>query len=267
MTLLRRALRSAGAAVAILATASVAAFGFDRASGYATTSLNLRAGPGVDYPLVATIPDDARVDVYGCTNGYRWCDVGWRGNRGWAAGNYLQLDYQNSRRPVSNTAVLLGVPLLIFALDRYWDDNYEHRDFYASRHRYRGKGHDAYRDGRDGHGWDRTGHGRDRDGRDGHGRDHDGRDGDGGRGDDVTVRPQVPDTDRPAVQPAREPRGKSVQTRRDDTPRVQDRGGSDRGKSDRGGSDRGQGDTKRRGGDSGGAARCVPGGKGGDCSD
>ena len=38
--------------------------------------------------------------VYGCTTGYGWCDVRWSGNRGWASGQYLQMDYQSRRAPI-----------------------------------------------------------------------------------------------------------------------------------------------------------------------
>ena len=59
---------SAGAAAALPATAE--------------TPLNLRAGPGIRFPVVGTVPPGATVDVRGCTRG--WCRVGFHGERGFA---------------------------------------------------------------------------------------------------------------------------------------------------------------------------------------
>ncbi|MGJ3261794.1 MAG: SH3 domain-containing protein [Salinarimonas sp.] len=52
-----------------------------------TTALNLRAGPGVAYPVVAIMPAGQRVDLRGCEG--TWCFVVYRGALGWASGRYL----------------------------------------------------------------------------------------------------------------------------------------------------------------------------------
>ena len=43
--------------------------------GYATKSVNLRAGPARDYPVVFVATRGAPLQVLGCLNGYQWCDV------------------------------------------------------------------------------------------------------------------------------------------------------------------------------------------------
>ena len=50
--------------------------------GFASTSVNLRAGPGTGYPVIAVIPGGARVNIVGCLSNYAWCDVAWGRNRG-----------------------------------------------------------------------------------------------------------------------------------------------------------------------------------------
>ena len=46
--------------------------------------VNLRAGPGDDYPLVASSAPGQPLEVMGCTSGYGWCDVVLPdGLRGW----------------------------------------------------------------------------------------------------------------------------------------------------------------------------------------
>ena len=57
--------------------------------------LNLRAGPGTQYEVVATLPFDAQsVIVTDCQTidsyDYRWCNLSWNAASGWGYGRYLQ---------------------------------------------------------------------------------------------------------------------------------------------------------------------------------
>lgn len=52
-----------------------------------TTDLNLRSGPGTDYPIINAMPAGSQVRVFNCTGS--WCRVGWQGERGWASSSYL----------------------------------------------------------------------------------------------------------------------------------------------------------------------------------
>jgi len=72
----------AGAAAVLFTTGTAAA-----ATVVADTSLNVRSGPGIQYPVIAVIPDGAAVDATGCRNG--WCQVDYRGHVGWASQAYL----------------------------------------------------------------------------------------------------------------------------------------------------------------------------------
>ena len=80
---LKTTLLSAGSAL-ILSAGAVAA-----APAVAESSVNLRAGPGTQYPVVDTIPGGATVDVRGCTGS--WCRVNFNGEVGYASRNYLAL--------------------------------------------------------------------------------------------------------------------------------------------------------------------------------
>lgn len=55
----------------------------------AFTDLNLRAGPGVGYPIVGVIPANTPVTVAGCLAEESWCRVTLAGAEGWASGDYL----------------------------------------------------------------------------------------------------------------------------------------------------------------------------------
>ena len=74
-----------GAASALVLSAGAAA----AAPATAESPVNMRAGPGTQYEVVATIPGGATVDVAGCTGS--WCQVTFAGESGFASRSYLTL--------------------------------------------------------------------------------------------------------------------------------------------------------------------------------
>ena len=59
--------------VAALMTLSAACA--EAAPALATNNVNMRQGPGTNYPIVATIPGGSTVEVAGCQG--EWCTVVW----------------------------------------------------------------------------------------------------------------------------------------------------------------------------------------------
>lgn len=55
----------------------------------AWTDLNLRAGPGANYDVIAVIPASQSVVVDGCLDESNWCRVTMGEANGWASGDYL----------------------------------------------------------------------------------------------------------------------------------------------------------------------------------
>ncbi|MBP1849471.1 SH3 domain-containing protein [Rhizobium halophytocola] len=96
------------------------------------TSLNLRAGPSTQYPVVIALPAHADLTVYGCTAGTTWCDVSWGGNRGWVAASYIQVTY-DGRLTVVTPAVApaLGLTVVVFN-QAYWNSHYVGRPWYGN---------------------------------------------------------------------------------------------------------------------------------------
>lgn len=76
---------------ATVITTLLLAGGAQAQTGTATayTDLNLRAGPGVGYPIVGVIPANQPVEVAGCLAEASWCRVTAAGTDGWASGDYL----------------------------------------------------------------------------------------------------------------------------------------------------------------------------------
>ena len=78
-------LKMAGLAGALLLAGAGLADGADAAT--VRSELNLRAGPGTDYGVVAVMPAGAEVDVRDCSGA--WCRVAWGRAEGYVHADYL----------------------------------------------------------------------------------------------------------------------------------------------------------------------------------
>src|SRR3954452_24216056 len=74
------------AASALVLSAGVAA----AAPAIVESPLNLRAGPGPEYPVVGSLPGGATVDVAGCTGS--WCQVQFGRESGFASRSHLNME-------------------------------------------------------------------------------------------------------------------------------------------------------------------------------
>lgn len=124
----------------LAATAFVAAMalpGYAAAqNAMATADVNMRAGPGTRYPVVSTVPEDRRVTLHGCEQNFDWCDVSWRGERGWVFADYLDVSWRDRRSSVSDVGPRIDLPIVGFAMGDYWDQNYRDRSWYEERQRW-----------------------------------------------------------------------------------------------------------------------------------
>ncbi|HET7714495.1 MAG TPA: DUF1236 domain-containing protein [Bauldia sp.] len=60
--------------------------------GYSTAHLNLRTGPGTQYPVVGVMEYNTQADITGCLSDWSWCSVNVAGLSGWASAEYLVID-------------------------------------------------------------------------------------------------------------------------------------------------------------------------------
>jgi len=71
------------AAIALPATAHAAIV------ASAVTPLNVRSGPGPQYPVIGAIPANGKATIIGCIDGSLWCQVSVAGKQAWAYSKYL----------------------------------------------------------------------------------------------------------------------------------------------------------------------------------
>ena len=74
--------RVAACAAAVCAVVAVSVQGAAAAPALATNNVNMRQGPGTNYPIILTIPGGSNVDVGGCQE--QWCAVSFGGQNGYA---------------------------------------------------------------------------------------------------------------------------------------------------------------------------------------
>lgn len=124
-----RALWSLLAAIAVSWPLAVSA----QLGAITTQPANMRAGPDRNFPLVAWLPGGAAVNVVGCTDGWRWCDVTSGFNRGWVYARFLSMGFQNQPTMVLSSGAMLGVPLISFSVNTYWGAHYRSRPWWDNR--------------------------------------------------------------------------------------------------------------------------------------
>ena len=101
---------------------------------YTSRSVNLRAGPARDYPVVAVLPGGFQVAVQGCLSDYTWCDVIAGYDRGWVYAGNIVYPYQGANVPVLTYGSAIGIGIITFGVISYWDSYYIGRPWYAQRH-------------------------------------------------------------------------------------------------------------------------------------
>lgn len=120
------------AAAACVAASLVAGNSYAYYDGFASANVNLRAGPGRDFPVIAKLTPNHPVRVNGCLSGRDWCEIEYGNLNGWVSTQFLQDDrrvFWAKSQPVT------VVPTVVFEKDAYWDDYYRHRPFYKDYRR------------------------------------------------------------------------------------------------------------------------------------
>jgi uncharacterized protein YraI len=135
-----------GAALAALL--SLPCVAFSQVEAIINQPVNLMAGPGDYYPVVTGLGPNQTVEVMGCVSTYEWCDVALDDLRGWIDGAALTYPYEGNYVPLQSYGAVIGLPVVVFSIDSYWDRYYPGRPWYGDRDRWRHAGPPGYPGGR-----------------------------------------------------------------------------------------------------------------------
>ncbi|MBB3394660.1 MULTISPECIES: DUF1236 domain-containing protein [unclassified Rhizobium] len=80
----------------------------------AINDLNVRAGPGPQYPSIGMVTRGSQAMLDGCIQGSRWCRVDVNGVRGWVYAQYLQVEQAGNSVIVEQHQADLGVPVVTY---------------------------------------------------------------------------------------------------------------------------------------------------------
>lgn len=133
---MRRFNLAAGAGAALLALVALAGTA-DATPGYVVQGINMRAGPGVDYPWIASLPPGTQTEIFGCLDGFTWCDVAAVGARGWVAGVGLNVLYGQQPEPLLAYGPQV-IPFIGFDFNNYWGTYYRGRPWFSGVDRWHG---------------------------------------------------------------------------------------------------------------------------------
>ncbi len=97
------------AAVTLCATAAQAA------SGYTINRFYLYSGPGHKFERLDSVPDNTRVQIFGCTPNFSWCDVSWGSSRGWLDAHGIETYDRGRRVIVADDGPYLRLPVVTYS--------------------------------------------------------------------------------------------------------------------------------------------------------
>jgi len=98
----------------------------------AITDLNVRAGPGPQYPVIGVLAAGQSATLEGCIAGSKWCTIAEANGQGWVYSDYVTADFGGNavvltRRPADAGIAVVEAP----TDDSDYPDTYTGRSFLA----------------------------------------------------------------------------------------------------------------------------------------
>jgi uncharacterized protein YraI len=90
----------------------------------AVADLNVRAGPGPQYPVIGTLAAGQSATLEGCIENSKWCTIAEANGQGWIYSDYVTADFGGNevvltRRPADASIAIVEAPA-----DMDYDDTY-----------------------------------------------------------------------------------------------------------------------------------------------
>ena len=91
----------------------------------AMADLNVRAGPGPQYPVIGVLAAGQPATLTGCIEGSKWCAIAEAGGKGWVYSDYVTADFGGSRVVVTRRPANAGIAVVAPPTDDvYTTDTY-----------------------------------------------------------------------------------------------------------------------------------------------
>lgn len=103
-----------GPAIAAAAIVALTGAASAQVNATATLDLNIRSGPGPQFPIVGVIESDSAVVLEGCTESGAWCSVDYDGTPGWAYSRYLAAEIDGAPIIIAERPAEFEVPVVEF---------------------------------------------------------------------------------------------------------------------------------------------------------
>ncbi len=78
------------------------------------TDIEVRSGPGAEFPTVGVATRGSEATLDGCVEGSRWCRVDVNGMRGWVYAQYLSVEQNGTSVVVQDHRDDLGIPTITY---------------------------------------------------------------------------------------------------------------------------------------------------------
>ena len=90
----------------------------------AVTDLNVRAGPGPQYPVIGVLAAGQSATLSGCIEGSKWCTIAEAGGKGWVYSDYVTGDFGGSRVVVTRRPADAAIAVVAPPADDLYSDSY-----------------------------------------------------------------------------------------------------------------------------------------------
>jgi uncharacterized protein YraI len=101
--------------------------------------VNVRAGPERFFPTVTWVLSGTQVQVTGCVENWRWCEVVAGRDRGWIYARYLSTSHDGRKVTIMREGQALGLAQVEFSVPDYWKAHYADRIWFAQAARYQAR--------------------------------------------------------------------------------------------------------------------------------
>ncbi|RUU27205.1 DUF1236 domain-containing protein [Mesorhizobium sp. M6A.T.Ce.TU.016.01.1.1] len=90
----------------------------------AVADLNVRAGPGPQYPVIGTLAAGQSATLEGCIQNSKWCTIAEANGQGWIYSDYVTADFGGNDVVLTRRPADAGIAIVEAPADMDYDDTY-----------------------------------------------------------------------------------------------------------------------------------------------